>query len=343
VVDWRRVAIGVGAAAAGTVTGYLGERALVRTRLPVEPGDPLLGQLSGRTTELDGPGGVRLVVETYGPVEPSAPSDVVLVHGFCLTARSWHEQVDGLSDRLRLVTYDQPGHGRSSTPEDGFTWDLLGDCLARVVEQATDAGRPLVLAGHSMGGMAILTFARRHPELFESRVTGLVLLSTASKLGGGNVAITHALRAISRARAAAERVPRLGPRIERLSTPTDLSFAVARSVGFVRAEDARYVRFVEEQVLQTPLETIIALSPVILAVDEEVVLESLDVPTWIVVGEDDRLTPVAHARRMTEINPDVELVELPGVGHVTQLTGAETVNRLLLDLALSEAPEREAG
>jgi pimeloyl-ACP methyl ester carboxylesterase len=337
-VDWRRVAIGVGVAAAGTLAGYVGERALIRPRLGVDQADPDLGNHVGVTRELSGPGGLRLHTETYGPDGQDVP-EIVLVHGFCLNRRSWHEQVVDLEDRVRIVTYDQPGHGGSPAPAGGeFTMDGFADCLAVVIEELTGGDRPLVLVGHSLGGMTLLALIRRHPDLVADRVGALLLLSTAAKLGGVNVAITTALRGIARTRAAAERIPRLGRRIDGLATPSDLSFAVARAVGFVRAEDARYVRFVEEQVISTPLDTITSLAPVVLAVDEEAVLETIDLPTIVVVGEDDRLTPVRHARSIRDVNPDVDLIELPGIGHMTQLSAAETVNALIDQLVADVAP-----
>jgi pimeloyl-ACP methyl ester carboxylesterase len=329
VVDWRRVAIGVGVAAAGTVAGYVGERALLRNRVPAGEPDPALGLIAGEQQVLHGPDGTRILVESYGPEEPATPT-AVLVHGFCLSGRSWHEQVEALQDRVRLVTYDQPGHSRSSAPRSGeYDLDLLADALATVIDEAAPSDGRLLLVGHSTGGMAALALARLDPGLFERRVGALLLLSTAAKLGGANVALTAALRGAARARAALERTPRIGRRFEGLARPSDLTFGIARSVGFVRTEDPRYIRFVEEEVLKTPLETIIGLSRVILDVDEEEVLETIDVPTVVVVGTEDRLTPIRHARRMAELNPDVEVVELEGTGHVVQMSAAETVNALI--------------
>ncbi|MDP8928286.1 MAG: alpha/beta hydrolase [Actinomycetota bacterium] len=174
--DWPRLAVTAGSVLAGTVAGYLAERLLLRDRHEALRAASPLGQIEGEQHRLGGPDGARLCVETYGPAD-SASGEVVLVHGFSLMGRCWHEQVVALRDRLRLVTYDHPGHGRSSRPLSGkHSLELLADALAAVIQQATDAARgKIVVVGHSMGGMTALACARRHPQLFERRVGALLL------------------------------------------------------------------------------------------------------------------------------------------------------------------------
>ena len=133
--------LGLGAAA-GAALAYRAERAVLRDRLAVTKVGPPMGSLEGEVQELRGPDGVRLTVESYGPAD--APT-IVLAHGWCCTGRVWHEQVAELADRYRLVTYDQPGHGRSSPPRSGrYPLDLFGDTLRAVLDQCTDPGRPVV-------------------------------------------------------------------------------------------------------------------------------------------------------------------------------------------------------
>src|SRR4051794_9146637 len=107
--------------------------------------------------------GVRLHVEARGPAE--APVTVVLLHGWCLDRRTWQHQVTALRamhPKPRIITYDARGHGRSSaTRLPSATLGQLGDDLAEVLRHYAARG-PVVLAGHSMGGMTIMEYAHRH-------------------------------------------------------------------------------------------------------------------------------------------------------------------------------------
>ena len=109
-----------------------------------------------------------------------APLTIVFAHGFTLSMDSFHFQRRDLGDVARLVFYDQRSHGRSgrSAPENA-TIDQLGLDLYAVLQAVAPAG-PVVLVGHSMGGMTILALADQHPELFGDRVVGVALLATST-------------------------------------------------------------------------------------------------------------------------------------------------------------------
>jgi len=124
--------------------------------------------------------GVPLWVEEAGSA--SAPVTVVFVHGFCLHMGSWYFQRRDLLAHTgaRLVFYDQRSHGRSGRSSAGHcTIDQLGRDLAAVLRTVAPAG-PVVLVGHSMGGMTIMALVRQCPELFATRVAGVALISTAA-------------------------------------------------------------------------------------------------------------------------------------------------------------------
>lgn len=325
--DWRALTLGVGGAVAGVAAGYAAERLLMRSRIPEPKTTVELGTLDGDEHDLRGPHGSRLRVETHGSGSP----EIVLVHGFANGRRVWHEQISALRDRYRLVTYDQPGHG-DSTPADEATLDAAGDCLAHVVAEAS--GGRIVLVGHSLGGMTALAYARRHPEAFAERVGALLLLSTAARMGRLNLVATAAVHSLARARAGAARLPGpLGRRAREAPASNDLTLAIGRAVGFVRDTDPHVVRFVERMFLGTPIETMVDLGEAILGVDEEETITALDVPTVVVVSADDRLTPLRYAEAMAERNPDIDLVQLSGAGHMTPLTAPAVVNALIGRLA----------
>src|ERR1700733_11727403 len=133
-------------------------------------------------SELSLPDGVRLHVEAYGPAD--APVTVVLLHGWCLDRRTWQHQIAALRamcPKPRIIAYDARGHGRSgATRLTSATLGQLGDDLAQVLRHY-GANGPVVLAGHSMGGMTIMEYAHAHPVDFAERVAGLLFISTTAE------------------------------------------------------------------------------------------------------------------------------------------------------------------
>jgi pimeloyl-ACP methyl ester carboxylesterase len=123
------------------------------------------------TTCVTADDGTALHAEIHG--DRTASLTVLLCHGYTLDSASWQAQVSALAERARVVVWDHRGHGRSETgPADHLTVDQLGRDVLAVMDQ-TARGTPVVVAGHSMGGMAVLAFAEQHPEMFGSRVAGV--------------------------------------------------------------------------------------------------------------------------------------------------------------------------
>lgn len=122
--------------------------------------------------------GVRLHVEIDG--DPGAPVTVVLCHGLLLDNTSWQLQRAVLKRKARVVAWDQRGHGRSGRgPCEHSSIDQTGRDLHAVLEQVVPEG-PVVLVGHSMGGMTLMALAEQRPELFGDRVVGVVLIATSA-------------------------------------------------------------------------------------------------------------------------------------------------------------------
>ncbi|HEY0699314.1 MAG TPA: alpha/beta hydrolase, partial [Micromonospora sp.] len=188
-----------GVVAAGVAAGIAAERAVVRrSKRATDPyADEVFGQHPhNRSFTLEMADGTDIhveVVETSGPAAPAAVPEpgggatatgrptVVFVHGFCLDRGTYHFQRTVLTERgdLRMVFYDQPGHGRSGRLRSGeYRLERLGETLKAVIDATVPEG-PLVLVGHSMGGMTIMAFAERYPELFGDRVVGTVLIATS--------------------------------------------------------------------------------------------------------------------------------------------------------------------
>ena len=148
--------------------------------------DEPLGRLKpSRTRTVAADDGVPLSVEEVDPDDGGRPElTVILVHGFALSRKCWHFQRRDLAastdPRVKLVLYDQRGHGKSGKPSaESCTIDQLGRDLDTVIRSVAPDG-PLVLVGHSMGGMTIMALADQHPELFGDRVRGVALIGTSA-------------------------------------------------------------------------------------------------------------------------------------------------------------------
>ncbi|MGY1913990.1 alpha/beta fold hydrolase [Blastococcus sp. SYSU DS0973] len=317
--------------------------------LPPLDGPPPPGS---RTVTTDD--GVDLHVEVDGPAgggAMDAPLTVVLCHGFTARLAEWQLQREALRDRTRLVLWDQRGHGRSGwTPLTKATIDRTGRDLGQVLDAVAPTG-PVVLAGHSMGGMSILALARQRPELFGGRVVGAFLLATSAGglVGTGPVGfLVKVGRRLGLLPLYLWLLQRLAPRLEQL--PWRGRFVGRRSIRrllFGRDDaDRRSVRMVQELLEATPLPVTMAFYATFLDHDETAALPVLRrIPVTVVAATHDRLTPAAHGRRIAEtIGPGAELVVVPGAGHSVNLTRRAVVDQALLDLLdRVEDGVREAG
>ena len=269
---------------------------------------------------------------------PGARLNVVLVHGFTASLEEFALQRETLRGRATTVLYDCRGHGRSRRGRvRNPSIDQLGRDLGAVLDQAVPPG-PVVLLGHSMGGMTIMALARQRPELFGPRVAGAFLLATSS---GGLVeegAVGLAVRGAAPARPAAAvpaAVPALGAAARAL--PPARHPAPARVLPALPVRQGRRdpetVTQVQALLEQTPLPVIAAFYKTLLDHDEHASLEVLHpLPVTLLVGTHDRLTPLSHSERMAEALPDAELVVVPGRRAQRQHHPREVVDEALLRL-----------
>ncbi|MFG1608486.1 alpha/beta fold hydrolase [Actinoplanes sp. NPDC049265] len=288
-------------------------------------------------SEVTLPDGVRLHVETSGPAD--APVTVILLHGWCLDRRIWHRQLEALGD-VRMVAYDARGHGRSSsTVLESATLPQLGADLAEVIRVTAPDG-PIVLAGHSLGGMTIMEYAAGHPDEFADRVAGLVLVSTTAE---GHTHTRYGLPAQVASlfryyeTIGAGVLARCGTwRPHRMMTPVlrptvrwllfgdecdDAALTVTMS-GVGRASLRSIGAFRSSIGAQQRLETLAAWH---------------GVPTAVLVGDSDRLTPPACAESIAGAIPGAELSLLPGAGHMLMLERPRAVTKAIRDVTARAA------
>ena len=269
---------------------------------------------------------------------PSSRLSVVMVHGFTASLEEFGLQRQTLRGRVTTVLYDCRGHGRSRLGRvRNATVDQLGRDLEAVLDQAVPPG-PVVLFGHSMGGMTIMALARQRPDLFGPRVAGAFLLSTSSGglLEKGAVGFTvRLLRRLGLLEFYLALFALWAPLLERFRVRgTRLGRLYFRRYLF-GTDDAtpETVRQVQDLLEQTPLPVMAAFYPTLLDHDEQASLHVLqDIPVTLLVGDADRLTPVSHSRRMALALPDAELIVVPGAGHSVNITCREIVDGALLRL-----------
>jgi pimeloyl-ACP methyl ester carboxylesterase len=307
--------------------------------LPAPTGPPPPGSRVVTTDD-----GVPLHVEVDGDLD--APLTVVLSHGFTARLVEWDLQRAALRDRARLVLWDQRGHGRSGwTKLTTATIDHTGRDLGQVLDATTPTG-PVVLAGHSMGGMSVLALARQRPELFGDRVVGVFLLATSA---GGLVetgVLGLLIRGVRKLRLLSlylRLLQLVAPLLERFRRRgTRLGRRVTRRLLF-GADDADLanVRLVQELLEETPYPVAMAFYATFLDHDETAALEVLRrVPVTVVAATHDRLTPAAHGRDIADrIGENAELVVVPGAGHSVNLTRTDVVDAAFVRL-LDRVEER---
>ena len=324
----------VGALAVGAGIGLAAERyAVGRTRLRPDPeaGEPFFRLPADRTRTVTADDGVPLHVEEVGP--PDAAVTVVFCHGYTQEMAVWHYQrkTFALDDGVRCVFWDQRSHGRSGrSPAEHSTIDWLGKDLRAVLDATVQQG-PVVLVGHSMGGMTIMALADQHPSLFGRAVTGVALVSTSTgRLAEVTFGLPAALSAVTRrvvpfVTRGMQRRPGVFERGRRLGT--DLAYLVARHEAFGDTDvSPAVVEFVERMTARTRVDVIADFYDTFTTHDKLAALDVLgDVATLVLVGSKDLITPADHSRVIAEAVPGAQLVVLEGAGHMVQLERPEMV------------------
>ncbi len=348
---WRRITgvagLAAGAVAAGAGAVVAAERiAIGRTqvlRSTAAPGQ--LGQLRGQPLTVLTDDGVPLHVEIDEPPADAGqagppPLTIVFCHGYTLNQDCWHFQRAALGEH-RLVFWDQRDHGRSGRSAAGAaSIDRLGADLDLVIRAVAPGDMPVVLVGHSMGGMTIMALARQHPELFGTKVTAVALASTAaSGLSAGSPwmpgpirpVLTRALPVVLRGAATGYRAMLVehGRRVA-----GDLSFLSTRFIGFGNPQvHPAVVDFLEQMIRSTPIEVIAAFGEALYALDMRDTLPTLGrVPVVTLTGDKDRLVSPSLGLELAESIPGAELVWVPGAGHALILEAPEVVNEAITGL-----------
>lgn len=316
--------------ALGTALTAVGSAAITQ----VQRGRAQRHELPGRDHVAFAPDGTRLHVVHRGPA--NATTVFVLVHGWAMGSVFWEDVADALADDHLVVAYDQRGHGRSGAPGTaGAEVAALGDDLQAVLE-TVPGDREVVLVGHSMGAMSVVAWAAHHADervvaaaLFNTGVHGLVAASAATF---GRVArpIQPVLRTILTSGLPLGALPALtlrGPIAYVAHGPGADRCAVDRTAMLVCGSQAR-VRGAFGRSMST--------------MDLREALRRLEVPTCVVTGSHDRMTPPPLARALADGLPDAVLHTMEGAGHQAPLEDPRRAVSVVLDHLDAVAQRRRA-
>ena len=337
----------VGVAAAGTAYRVARRRQVISRR---GAGDHTpFGSLRSTPVMVVADDGVDLHVEIDEYAAPksrrrTAPElTLVFAHGYSLTMDSWHFQRAAYRGLVRTVFYDQRSHGRSGRSTPGHaTMEQLGRDLKTVLDTVVPHG-PIVLVGHSMGGMTIIALAEEHPELFGDRVVGVGLISTTA----GGLEPHRMLMPVLPSTVGGQVAQRLVAVLARGHRTVDGLRRLGRSVAMVATDELAfggdvpesYVEFVDEMLSSTPFEVVAEFFPNIASLDKFETVKALSVvPTTIICGTDDKLTSIGHSRKLHAHIAGSSLLECEGAGHLVIMERYDDVNEEL-DRLLSSAGE----
>ncbi|MEU5973904.1 alpha/beta hydrolase [Streptomyces sp. NPDC047315] len=266
--------------------------------------------------------GTPLHVEVHGPSD--APT-VVLAHGWTCSTRFWAAQVAALSRELRVVVYDQRGHGR--TPLARVGTDVLADDLEAVLRAVLAPGQRAVLGGHSMGAMTIMAAADR-PAVAE-HAAAVLLCSTGASHLIEEARVFPLRRGPLRSRLTLAVLGSSAP----LGPVNPLSKRLLQYATMGRAASRTQVGECARIVHACPRATRVAWGGVLAALDLTDGVRGLAAPTVVVAGAADKLSPPVHAHRIAAHLPDCrELVLLPGAGHMTPVEAPDAVTAKLREL-----------
>jgi pimeloyl-ACP methyl ester carboxylesterase len=321
----RTAIVTAGIAASAVASGLVGRAVLSRHRRvdpeALEDLAALPPEDLGTVASFDG---TELAVRAAG--NPAHPL-LVFVHGFSLDMTTWHYQWTGLSDRYRCVLFDFRSHGRSARAASGdLSPSAFGRDLAAVLDAVVPEGRAVVI-GHSMGGMSILATAQARPDLFAGRVAGVVFVGTASSdlLLGAMGSVTQLLRPrLGSLVQAAQRVNRL--RRYAVSSRGDLSHVFTRMTQFGPDASPALVDHIVELAARAPSDVWTDGLVGLMDMDLRDAVRHVRVPSLVIVGEHDRVTPPAAAVQLTGALPDGRLEVIAGAGHLPMLERHEDFN-----------------
>jgi pimeloyl-ACP methyl ester carboxylesterase len=338
--------IGIGLAAAGTTAaaGVVADRLAraLQTAKALDSVDDYEHEATAQVVVL-ADDGVPLHVEIDEPdglpegrTNSALVPTVVFCHGYTLSLRCWVFQRRALKAAgYRVVLWDARGHGLSGAgPKESYEIDQLGHDLYSVIQAVVPQG-PLILVGHSMGGMTLMALAAHHPEVIRDRVIGVAFVATSP---GGISAVSWGLGKVL-----GKAVHRLGPfAVGQLAGRQGLVNSVLKAgreveeyfvdlYSFASPVPLSIVRLTADMIFKTRIEVISDFMETFEKHDKREALEQfIGVETLVLNGIQDMLTPPEHSEEIVRLIPGAEHVLVNDAGHIIMLEHGDVVSEQLL-------------
>jgi pimeloyl-ACP methyl ester carboxylesterase len=266
------------------------------------------------TSRVDIPGGPLAYTDSAdGPT-------LVLVHAFPLDRKMWRPQLAALAGKCRILAVDLPGFGESPAASSPLTIDSAADSVAAFLDAVGVTGR-IVVGGLSMGGSVALAFARRHAD----RLAGLILADTRSEpdddAGKQN---RDKMIALAKEKGAAAVFEQMKPKLFSDETRANRPAVVEQVQTIAERQSAEGVAAALAALRDRP--------------DAASGLNNVAVPTLVLVGEHDAITPPTLASALAARIWGSEVVRIPGAGHLSNLENPEAFNAAVAEFLAKLAP-----
>lgn len=249
----------------------------------------------------------KIAYQVYGQ---NNVNTLVFIHGFPFDQSMWKQQIDFFQKNFKIVTFDVRGHGNSEIGNKDFTINLLADDLIFLLDELNI--QKAVICGLSMGGYIALNAVKRFPERFAA----LVLCDTTCK-------------------ADTEEGKQKREQTKNVINQKGTAFYAEQSIPNLFAENSlinleNEVNRFKQMIIQTPVKTLVqTLTALAQREDTCQVLQNIKIPVLIVVGDQDKLTPVEAAKNMTIQLPSPTLCTIPEAGHISNVENPVVFNNYL--------------
>jgi 3-oxoadipate enol-lactonase len=249
-------------------------------------------------------------------IDRGAGQPVLLVHGFPLDYTMWDVQIESLSKHARVIAPDLRGFGQSKLgpvdPTHGITMERYADDLAEFLGELALGDQPIVFVGLSMGGYIAWQFARK----YSSRLRGLVLLDTRSLADTDEARAGRLKMAQKVAEWGSGRVAEMmGPKLVAPSAFEEKPAVVTAIRRVVQSTSPAAIAAAQRGLAARP--------------DMTSFLPQINVPTLVIVGDQDAISPPGEMQAIAAAIPDAEFVVIPDSGHMTTMENPEAVNAAL--------------
>ncbi|MGE3316221.1 MAG: alpha/beta fold hydrolase [Planctomycetaceae bacterium] len=251
-------------------------------------------------------GGSEIAVYDEGSGPP-----ILFVHGFPLSHEMWNSQIDALRETHRCIAPDLRGFGDSDITMGIVSMEEFADDLVGLIK-ALGITEPVVYCGLSMGGYIAFPFLQK----YGSHVRALILCNTRAQADTTEGAQNRLkLAALAMAKGPDAALEAMMPRLFAADTPTQRPDVIEQ---------------MRRMIMKTnPIGIAAGLSGMAARPDSTALLELIDVPTLVIVGTEDRITPPEDAKKMADAIPGAKFVEIEHAGHMSPMENPAAVNAAL--------------